>query len=285
VLIYAWCPLAIVEFGHGAHVDSLMISLMMAALWLLVALRSRVGSAAALAAATLTKFVPALLLPVVLRRWGWKGALIYAGALVAICLPFVLGPGLGLIGPLDGVGLLGASRIYAARWNYNSGIYHWLEVIISGYPTQGAVPPEIVGWGPIQAAKAIVTIGLCLALAHTWLKGRSREGDDWLLRLALLPLGAYLLLTTTVHPWYVTVVLPLLPFLPGRRGEDTRSGRVLVPWLVFAALVPLSYLTYLGPASLREYSLVRLVEYVPLYLLLIWAAWPASAAAATPAPG
>ena len=107
----------------------------------------------------------------------------------------------------------------------------------------------------------------------------------WLLRLALRPLGAYLLLTTTVHPWYVTVVLPLLPFLPGRRGEDTRSGRVLVPWLVFAALVPLSYLTYLDPASLREYSLVRLVEYVPLYLLLIWAAWPASAAAATPAPG
>jgi alpha-1,6-mannosyltransferase len=283
-LIYLWNPLVIVEFASGAHVDALMICLMMVALWSLVAvqpIRGRAGwptlsSVVALVAATLTKGLPALLLPVVARWWGWRQTIVYAGLILAVCLPFALGVGCGLTGPLDGEGLFGALRIYAARWNYNGGIYHWLEVGLSGYRTPGAVSPEVVGWGAIRAAKLIVVFILGLVLLLVWRKGRRCDDDPALLRLAAIPLAAYLLLTTTVHPWYVTLIIPLLPFLLAKEGEAARSGRFLLPWLYFSAAVPLSYLTYLDPANLREYDLVRLVEYVPLYLLLIWAAWPAS---------
>ena len=47
--------------------------------------------------------------------------------IVAVCLPFALGAGWGLTGPLDGEGLFGALRVYAAaseHWNYNGGLYH-----------------------------------------------------------------------------------------------------------------------------------------------------------------
>ena len=96
-----------------------------------------------------------------------------------------------------------------------------------------------------------------------------------MLRLALVPPAAFLLLTTTVHPWYVTLLIPLLPFLLPKQGEATHSGRFLWPWIYFSIAVAFSYATYWDPDNLREYRLVRQVEYIPLYLLLAWAAWPA----------
>ncbi len=95
---------------------------------------------------------------------------------------------------------------------------------------------------------------------------------------ACLSYGAavYWLLATTVHPWYVTLIIPLLPFLASHKGKASRTNRFLLFWLYFSAIIPLSYLTYLDPDNLSEYAPVRLVEYVPLYVLLIWSVWPAS---------
>jgi hypothetical protein len=289
-LIYLWNPLVIVEFAHGAHVDALMICLMMASLWLLVSalagrpsrFPARLASVAAMAAATLTKGLPALLVPLVARRWGWRRTIVYAGLLVVVCLPIALGAGWGLEGPLDGEGLFGALRIYADQWNYNGSLYHLMEVVLTSYNTLVAVPLAGASEVPIPAAKPVMAVALGLVLVVVWRLGLRRDDDLGLLRLAVVPLAAYLLLTTTVHPWYVTLIIPLLPFLPSREGEASRSGRFLLPWLYFSAAVSLSYLTYLDPANLREYGAVRLLEYVPLYLLLVWAAWPASDGAGRP---
>jgi alpha-1,6-mannosyltransferase len=273
-LIYLWHPLVVVESAHGAHVvDALMVCLIVAALWLLVVKRSRMLSAAALAAATLTKGLPVLLLPVVARRWRLGPVLLYGSLVVAACVLFAIGAGWGLTGPLDGEGLFGALRIYGSLWNYNGGLYHWIEVLVSGHPTPGAVPQEIVGPEAILAAKLIVSVVLLVVLGGVWYRERQIEDDVSLLRLAMVPLAAYLLLTTTVHPWYVTLVVPLLPFLTPTASEDPKLNRRLIPWLYFAAVVAFSYLTYLDVDNLREYDAARLLEYVPLYLLLIWSIW------------
>jgi hypothetical protein len=130
-----------------------------------------------------------------------------------------------------------------------------------------------------MAAKWVVTISLGLVLVSVWWRGRDGYDDLSVLRLALVPLAAYLLLATTVHPWYVALVVPLLPFLPSRPGSSSKAERFLVPGLLFPAAVALSYVTYLDPDNLREYTLIRLLEYIPLYAALIWAAWPASGGA------
>jgi hypothetical protein len=273
-LIYLWHPLVIVESAHGAHaVDALMVCLIMATLWLLIAKRSRILSAVVLAAATLTKGIPALLFPLVVRRWKLGPTILYGSLVVAACALFAVGAGWGLTGPLDGEGLFGALRIYGSLWNYNGGLYHWIEVLVAGYPTAGAVPQEIVGPEPILAAKLIVAIILAAVLGVVWHKERKIGDDLSLLRLAMGPLAAYLLLTTTVHPWYVTLVIPLLPFLTPKASEEAKLNRRLLPWLYFALAVAFSYLTYLDTDNLREYDSARLLEYVPLYLLLIWSIW------------
>ncbi|NQU29121.1 MAG: hypothetical protein HQ525_00475 [Anaerolineae bacterium] len=142
VLIYLWNPLVIVEFAHGAHVDAVMIFLMMLAIWFLLKESQqhsyyRFGSAISLAAATLTKFLPVLLLPMFWWRWRWKNRLLFAAILITSFALFIPGAGLGIVGPQDGTGVFGALRIYLQHWNFNSGIYHWLEVWLSGYPTTG----------------------------------------------------------------------------------------------------------------------------------------------------
>jgi hypothetical protein len=270
-LIYLWNPLVVVEFAHGAHVDALTICLMVAALWLLITVRSKLLSAVALAAATLTKGLPLLLLPVVARRWGWRRTLVYAGLSATVCFLFALGVGWGLMGSLDGEGLFGALRIYAEQWSFNGSLYPMLEIALSAI-----LGPWVLDPWPVWIAKLVSGGALGVVLIAVWWMGRTCDDDLALLRLAVIPLAAYLMLTTTVHPWYVTIVVPLLPFLSPEEEESRRAARFLLPLLVFSALVPLSYVAYLDPAGLRVIELAHLAEYVPVYLLLIWAAWPVS---------
>ena len=292
VLIYLWNPLIISEFANGAHVvDAWMIFLLMLAFWLMLFSANKVrrkrliniGVVLAMAGATLTKGLVALLIPLLLRRWRWRWLFLYLGLTLGALAVFARGAGWGIFGPLNGVGVFGAIRIYMNQWNFNSSLYHWLEVILSGYNTPGAVPVEIVGRTPILVARSITSAAIMLiSLLAGWWAWRIDDPQkaDYLprtlnlMRLSVIPIGAYLLLTHTVHPWYVTIIVPLLPFLLPRGSEGSKIQRFIWPWLYLSLAVSSSYLTYIDPGNLRESDLVRLLEYLPVFGLLIWAAWP-----------
>ena len=149
LLIYLWNPLVVVEAAHGAHIDVWMITLTLLAVWLALSksasetsgfsLRRSLLSPILLALATLTKLLPALLLPIFVARSGWRYLLVYAVALVVLLLPFGLSSGWGLTGPLDGVGVFGAMRIYGDQWQFNSGLFHWLDSLFENI---GLVPAD-----------------------------------------------------------------------------------------------------------------------------------------------
>ena len=281
VLIYLWNPLVIIEFAHGAHVDSLMIFLTMLAFWYLArdAGKERAdspGSALALAAAALTKLIPILLVPIFWWRWSWKNRLTFGTVLLGMIAVFSLNAGLGLFGPLDGTGVFGAVRIYLAYWKFNSGIPDWLEGLISGFAFQNAFPLSLDGETQSYIVRIITASFLVIFfLLAGWLAWKSTYKDQEdhpgsilkLIRLSLIPLGAYLLLTPTVHPWYVTFVIPFLPFF---FTDDKKYFRYLFPWIYFSIVVAFSYLAYLDPNDFRELRWVRLLEYIPFYGLLIW---------------
>ncbi len=289
-MIYLWNPLVIIEVAHGAHVDALMTMLMMAALWLLscedvrrASKARRTYSAILLGLATLVKPIPAVLAPILMWRWGWKQTLVY-GAVVAIGIAAYAGAGLGLETDLTGTGIFGATRIYLSRWNFNGGLFHWLEVALTGVQTPGAVPIELAGpAGP--AARWAMLGALVVAVMGVSVQARRVSNAQALLRLSLLPLGAYVLLATTMNPWYLIPLIAVLPFQvvttsvvkPSVSGATevatTRLVQLqIVAWLYFSAAVALSYLTYLDPLNLRETYAVRAIEYLPLYALLIAAA-------------
>ena len=80
-----------------------MIFLLMLAFWLMIRTRnfqrhenlSNLGVILAMAGATLTKGIPALLVPIFLRRWRWKWLLLYLGVILDRFIRFCSGCRLG----------------------------------------------------------------------------------------------------------------------------------------------------------------------------------------------
>ena len=215
-----------------------------------------------LALAALTKIVPVLLLPVFWWRWRWPGRLLALAVAIALLVPAGLSGGWGLGGPLDGRGLFGALRIYNRTWSFNSGLYGGLSSLLGFLRVPAAD----------QWARMLVGLLLLVVLAIVWRAGRGPQEVRTLLRLSAVPLMAYLLLTTTVHPWYLLILLAFLPFWsPGRKhaahGSDEGGERwwLPAPWLYLSGVVALSYLTYLVPGEARELAWVRPVEWLPVW--------------------
>ncbi len=287
VLLYLWNPLVIFEFAHGAHVDALMIALTLGSIWFLVQRRSlnsgamnhnyrQVISGILLAGATLTKGLPALLLAFILWIWRRSAWLTFVIAGWILALPFLLTAGFGLTGERDGTGLFGALRIYAYQWNFNGGLYHWLEVLLSGQSTEGALPPETPGVAQAKVFSLLVfLVSLTLIAIAAQRKLQNNDSDDiavglsWL-RWAWLPFAVYFLLTATVNPWYLTLLVPGIVFWLAADPDKA----VAWVWFGYAMLlwtwsVSLSYLTYVDASNLRETDPVRLAEYLPVYTLLL----------------
>ena len=241
LLIYLWNPLVIVETAQGAHVDALMVLLMMLAVYAMVRAgisdrrTSNTGDCqfdagkpafsllapVLLALATLTKLIPALLIPVFWWRWNWGSRLLYGYLTLGMLVAPALRAGWGLAGELDGRGLFGALRIYNAQWKFNSGLFRWLEEWLESMG---------VG-GPMAQAQEIVYFLMFLILLSVWWQFRQSHTDSkTTMRWLAVPLGAYLLLTTTVHPWYLLVLIPFLPFLAPTDNEPKRF------WLLGTAL-------------------------------------------------
>jgi hypothetical protein len=266
-LVYLWNPLVVMEFAHGAHIDALMVFFVAAALWGLVE-RSRGGlllSALALAAGVLVKGWPVLIAPLFVRRWGLGRTILFGLGVVLPLAAFASEAGWGLSGAADGRGVFGAVRIYSAEFKFNSGLYTWFARLLSPAAAR------------LLAVAAPGLLGLVLGW-HVWrLKGGRCDDptgtDRTLLRWAALPFGMYLLLAPTVHPWYLTLLLALLPFFWPALGEGPAVRRWIWPWVYFMFFNAFTYLAYSGISAPDGLDLIRTAFYLPLWGLLVWAGW------------
>ncbi len=80
-------------------------------------------------------------------------------------------------------------------------------------------------------------------------------------RAAQWMLGGLLLLSPTVHPWYLTWMVALL-------AVEFRAG-----WLLLTATVLISYTAKIcetADGGWHDAVLIRWIEYLPVYLVLVW---------------
>lgn len=296
LMIYLWNPLVIVETAHGAHLDALMVMLCVAAL--VTGLRqsstastTRLGaftSPTLLALATLTRPVPLLLTPVLSTRWRWPGRLGFVVVSVVPVLAFGTGPaGLGLSGEPTGRGVFGSARVFERQFRFNAVGYRWIEEDIApGIARLGGVDRRVVTSAIIGAFMVSVLVAVAWAASRhpaETTADRIRRS----VRLAVIPLGAFIVATPVFHPWYLLLLLALLPVLAPTPDEHRARWLYLAPWLYLAASSSLSYLTYLDPDAFAELDWVRRVEWYPTLGLLgciavrfIWTTWRSS----TPRP-
>jgi hypothetical protein len=266
-LIYLWNPLVIVEIAHSAHIDAWMILLALLAMWFTFVPKPHKWfdslAPVMLALSTLVKGLSILFLPILFWCWRWWQLGLYGLVTVGLLLPAGLVAGWGLFGPLDGTGVFGALRIYSAYWNFNSGLFHTIEIILTDW---GITSAE-------QWAKLIIGVLMGFVILTVWLKARSAKTPRNCLRLMTVPLMAYLLLTPTVHPWYLLLLLAFVPFLSPTSSESSWHWLAIFPWIYLSGALVLSYLTYLDPQDFRELEWVRNIEWWPVWILLvIWIA-------------
>ena len=229
VLLYAWNPLPLVEFSGSGHIDVFAILFLVLSLHLLE--RGRGGwSALALSLSFLTKFFAICLLPLYwLREGRVKPLLLFLVLSLLAFLPFFdAGPA-----------LLRGGMEYSTRWRYNGSLFDMLVWITGGL----ALLKVLIGCAFVAAA---------ILVARKW------RGEPF--RAAFFLAGFFVILSPTVHPWYVVWVIPFLCLHP-------RAS-----WIYLSGAVALSYWVLHGYALTGEWvesPWVRIVEYVPFYLLLL----------------
>ena len=232
ILIYAWHPLTLWEFAGSGHVDAAIVTFVALALW---ARRREAAwlTGAALAAAALVKFFPAVIFPALYRRWDWKMPLAAVATVIIAYLPFI-GAGTAVLGFLAGY-------LHEEGLQNGTGFFLWNLA-------RSVVPLERVGPALYLALAAAALLLLAVRSLFT------SEGR-YLASAMTLAVAAMVLLSPH-YPWYfawivpficftprpsvlyLTVACPLLYFVPG--GPDPEGARMRFEWAIygpFAALV------------------------------------------------
>ncbi len=254
--LYALHPLGAVESAGSGHLDALAL------LFLVLAIRGwdraqagRGGDGGVLAAVAGlgVKLFPALILPALLRVPGRRArrvgvALGGLGALLALSAPFWDA----------GETMFFAFQNYSRRWSFNGSIFPILETF-----SWSAFNDDL------PARRFAVVLG---ALVTGFALLRRRDPAE----VALWAGGAFVLLSPTVHPWYIAWAwVPAL--LCGVRA-----------WTVLATLAPIAYAVLatldLETDTWSEPTWTRPLIYVPFFLALAvewgWRAMTAGPASA-----
>lgn len=245
VLLYALNPLVIVELTGNLHFEALMIFFLLLAVYQLC-YRRTVLSAVAFGMAVGAKLFPLMFLPFVWRKIGWRKFLGYAAVVVAVVVLQFL--------PLLSLDVLQnifrSVDLYFQKFEFNASIYYllrWLGFRFAGYNIIGTL-------GPILS---VLTLLIICGMAWFTRLGSVRRMAGYM----AAALTIYLLLATTVHPWYLCTLLALT-VLSHFRYAVIWSGLAI---LTYAAYRTPTYSEDLVLVTL-EYSLVLLWLVVELYL-------------------
>ncbi len=266
-IAWAWSPLVAVEVGQNAHLDALPILAVVGALAAWEAgRRGRAGALLGVAAA-----VKLLGLPLAAALRGWRAWLAALAACALLAAPFAAA----------GPALAGSTGEFARRWRANDGAYALLQAaadhavcralgdgpppcrkpldlwprerlarLISGRDYRAAVYPDELG---AFAARAAVALLLALVVGAVLVRRPPAvDGAEWIL-------GALVLLTPALHPWYAAWLLPFAA-LQQRRA-----------WLALAALAPLGYVplaAWLAGGPWRDPVWTRALEHGACWALL-----------------
>lgn len=281
VLIYALNPLVIIELSGNIHFEAVMIFFLMLAVHLMIKAgsllkavaddssgfsplsvpilhpeavakkrpqlingfnRTLIFSAISFAVAVSTKLIPLMFLPFLIRRLKWKTSLVYF-SVIAVTFSVLFIPFLNQQLLIQWGSSL---QLYFRHFEFNAGIYYLVRFI--GFQTVGEHIIQQAGFG-----LAAVTFISVLLLA-------AREKDSsWKHFFAMMQwsLTMYLLLATTVHPWYITTLV-LCSVITGYRYP-----------LVWSLFIAFSYATY-QTIPYRENLWLVLVEYAAVIGTIVY---------------
>ncbi|MBS1259655.1 MAG: hypothetical protein MAG551_02730 [Candidatus Scalindua arabica] len=253
VLIYAWSPLILISFAARGHGDSLHIFLAILALYL-CAIRKNLHSAVSIGLAAMSKFVFIIISPFIVSTLIRGKRLKYVIALLSVItvlyLPYV-GAGKGLFSTLFHFG---------TQYHFNDSAHFLIFCLSIGSPL-------------VSKIITIIIFGSVLLLLYkkhlnTHFVEQGINRNESIVRLAFLSIGVFLILAPTLHPWYLTWIVPFLCF------NKNRAWLILTGTIVFYYFMNHELFSSMilnnNEWVWKEVHWLKLPEYLPFYGLLIY---------------
>ena len=240
--IYFLNPLIIVEGMGNLHFEIIMISFLVWAIYYTLVEERLVVGALLFALSIASKLLPLMFLPYFLFKRSGKERFLFftAGAffLMVSFLPIILG--------LDFVNFGSSIDLYFQKFEFNASIYYLLRFVgqlWSGYNLIHYIGPLL----------GITSIVLILKKAYSSKKYNLYH----FLEFAFYSFTTYLLLATTVHPWYLAIPVMLSVFVRFRFA------------VVWSFLILFSYINYSYDSYFENLWFVGL-EYLLVFGLIAY---------------
>lgn len=188
VLLYAWNPLVLISTAGQGHTEALLVPLLLGAVWAVRRERGGLASAA-IAGAGFVKLYPFALGPYLLRRFGWRavwpGVLVIGVLSVPYAAPYVLPHAKTSV------------DLFAKLFEFNAGPYYFVKHLF--WAGTGTDWSKTIG--PLFRGLFLSSLPLLYYLDVR---------QHWSFRRAcLILIGCFLVLSTTVHPWYLLPAIAL----------------------------------------------------------------------------
>jgi hypothetical protein len=255
-------PFIIIELTGNLHFEGVMMFFMVLSLYLLTK-KQTIWSAVCLGLSISVKLVPLMLLPLFFSYFtggvkkgnsDWKQIRSYVpllncyGVSMAVVVlgfvPFLSQDLLNNYGNTIG--------LWFTNFEFNASIYYLLRGL--GYLITGYNQISIIG-----SVLPLISIGFIIYRSVFIDNSRLRT----LLLSMLMVVSVYLLLSTTVHPWYIATVLVLGIFT---------SFKYPIVW---SLMVVLSYYAY-GQTNFEESYWLLALEYTVIFTIIAMETWPLS---------
>ncbi|MEO0583840.1 MAG: hypothetical protein AAF135_16570 [Bacteroidota bacterium] len=236
-ILYALNPLILLETIGNVHFEGLMITFLLAFLWLLH--QKRIGwAAAAFTMAVCTKLLPLMFMPLLLRRLGWRQSLIFGLLVGGLCI-FMFLP---IFDRATLLHMLDSVDLYFSKFEFNASLWYLIREMIQYENLLTTVGPYL----------GISTV--LLILVYTFVENQPTLAN--LPRAMMWTLGIYLLFASIVHPWYLTTLVAMSMFTTYR-------------WPIFwGFIVAITYTTY-RVIPYDEWLLGVLIEYGAVIIWLL----------------
>lgn len=245
---YILNPFIIIELTGNLHFEAVMVFFLVLSVYLLFK-DKWFWSAILLGLSISVKLLPFMLLPLFFRYFMKSSIKLNFMKLVAyyiLCISTVMVSFLPFYSVEFISNFMKSVGLWFGKFEFNAGIYYIIRWI--GF--------QVKGYNIIETAGKVLPIFTILIILGLSLFRKNRDTKQLLTNM-LFAITAYLLLSTTVHPWYLAIPLLLSVFT---------EFRYMIVWSV---VIMLSYYTYSNPGFQESFWLLAL-EYLVVFTYLIW---------------
>ncbi|WP_026933243.1 glycosyltransferase 87 family protein [Christiangramia echinicola] len=248
IFLYILNPFIIIEMTGNLHFESVMVFFLVLSLYLLHKGKWFL-SAIILGLSISIKLLPLLLLPLLFKYFTNSKKLSGFGKLFLfyfVCLLTVVLTFLPFYSAEVFSNFMASIGLWFGKFEFNASIYYLVRWI--GF--------EVKGYNIIETAgKVLPFITILIILGLTFF--RNFRDTKQLVTNMLFAMTAYLLLSTTVHPWYLAIPLLLSVF------TDFKYV------LIWTGVIMFSYYAYSNPEYQESFWLIAIEYLVVLYFLIL----------------